>query len=145
MGEDVYAKPFTLIACEAASVPPSAEAGRPLGRHLDGCRVGFDLGASDRKASAVIDGTAVLLGRGDLVAGDPARPAYHYGEILTAVKTAASKMPRLDAIGGSAAGVYVNDTVRVASLFRGVPKDRYDEVRRCSFACAKNWVCPSRS
>jgi predicted NBD/HSP70 family sugar kinase len=38
-------------------------------------------------------------------------------------------MPRVDAIGGSSAGVYVDNQVRVASLFRGIPKDRYDEVR----------------
>ena len=28
------------------------ETGQALGRHLDGCRIGFDLGASDRKAAA---------------------------------------------------------------------------------------------
>jgi predicted NBD/HSP70 family sugar kinase len=38
-------------------------------------------------------------------------------------------MPRVDAIGGSAAGVYVNNRVRIASLFRGVTKDRYNRVR----------------
>jgi len=38
-------------------------------------------------------------------------------------------MPRVDAIGGSAAGVYVNNRAMVASLFRGIPKDRFDQVR----------------
>jgi predicted NBD/HSP70 family sugar kinase len=38
-------------------------------------------------------------------------------------------MPRVDAIGGSAAGVYVNNRVMVASLFRGVLKDRFHEAR----------------
>ena len=38
-------------------------------------------------------------------------------------------MPRVDAIGGSSAGVYVDDRPRVASLFRGIPKDRFGEVR----------------
>jgi predicted NBD/HSP70 family sugar kinase len=38
-------------------------------------------------------------------------------------------MPRVDAIGGSAAGIYINNQVRIASLFRGVPKERYGEVR----------------
>lgn len=38
-------------------------------------------------------------------------------------------MPRVDAIGGSSAGIYVNNRVRIASLFRGVSKDRFDEVR----------------
>ena len=38
------------------------------------------------------------------------------------LKRAAWYLPRVDAIGGSAAGVYVNNRVKVASLFRGVPR-----------------------
>jgi predicted NBD/HSP70 family sugar kinase len=48
---------------------------------------------------------------------------------MAALKTAASKMPRVDAIGGSSAGVYINNRVMVASLFRGVPRERFGEVR----------------
>jgi predicted NBD/HSP70 family sugar kinase len=48
---------------------------------------------------------------------------------MAALKTAAAKMPRVDAIGGSSAGVYIDNQVRVASLFRGVPEDRYGEIR----------------
>lgn len=97
-----------------------------LGGHLDGCRIGFDLGASDRKVSAVIDGEAVYT---EEVNWDPrgnTDPSYHYNEINTALKTAAKHMPRVDAIGGSAAGIYLNNRVRMASLFRGVPKELYD-------------------
>ena len=60
MQKDVYEKPFTVIACSPDDVPPEKESGQPLGRHLDGCRIGFDLGASDRKSSAVINGEAVF-------------------------------------------------------------------------------------
>jgi predicted NBD/HSP70 family sugar kinase len=129
MGEDVYDRTFTVVPCDAADVPEEQERGKPLGRHLDGCRIGFDLGASDRKVSAVIDGEAVYS---EEVVWEPrihADPEYHYREIVNALETAAGKMPRVDAIGGSAAGVYINNKVRVASLFRGVPKERYDEVR----------------
>lgn len=129
MGGDVYDHAFAVVACRAEDVPPAAETSRPLGRHLDGCRVGFDLGASDRKASAVVDGQAVYSEEVVWTPSTQSDPDYHYREILTAIRTAASKMPRLDAIGGSAAGVYINDTVRVASLFRGVPRERYDAVR----------------
>ncbi|MFB0533789.1 MAG: ROK family protein [Anaerolineae bacterium] len=129
MGEDVYEKTFTVVSCDPSEVPAERESGKPLGRHLDGCRIGFDLGASDRKVSAVVNGEAVYS---EEVVWEPriqSDPQYHYREIMTALKTAASKMPRVDAIGGSAAGVYINNRVRIASLFRGVPKDRYDEVR----------------
>ena len=129
MGDDVYEKTFTVVPCGPSEVPAERESGKPLGRHLDGCRIGFDLGASDRKVSAVVNGEAVYS---EEVVWEPriqSDPEYHYREIMTALKTAASQMPRVDAVGGSAAGVYINNRVRIASLFRGVPKDRYDEVR----------------
>lgn len=129
MGEDVYAHPLSIVSCRPDDVPAAAEVSRPLGRHLDGCRVGFDLGASDRKASAVIDGNPVYSEEVVWTPSIKADPEYHYREILTGLRTAASKMPRLDAIGGSAAGVYVDDLVRVASLFRGVPAADYGKVR----------------
>lgn len=129
MGEQVYERTFTVVHCRPEEVPPSNEKGRLLGRHLDGCRIGFDLGASDRKVSAVIDGVPVYS---EEVIWEPRKhsdPEYHYHEIMTALKTAASKMPRLDAIGGSSAGIYVNNRPMVASLFRSVPKEEYHKVR----------------
>jgi predicted NBD/HSP70 family sugar kinase len=129
MGEDVYERTFTVTPCAASDVPPANESGRALGRHLDGCRIGFDLGASDRKVSAVVDGQPVYS---EEVVWEPrkqADPAYHYREIMTALKTAASKLPRVDAIGGSSAGIYVNNRAMIASLFRGIPKDRFGEIK----------------
>ncbi|HOU11498.1 MAG TPA: ROK family protein [Anaerolineae bacterium] len=129
MGEDVYSHPFTVVPCAPEEVPPARESGRPLGRHLEGYRIGFDLGASDRKVSAVVDGEAIYS---EEVVWEPSiqsDPDYHYREIMASLRAAAAKLPRVDAIGGSAAGVYVDNQVRVASLFRGVPKERYDEVR----------------
>jgi predicted NBD/HSP70 family sugar kinase len=110
-------------------VPPAHDSGEALGRHLEGCRVGFDLGASDRKVSAVIDGRVVYS---EEVIWEPrshSDPEYHYREIISALKTAASKLPRVDAIGGSSAGIYIDNRPMVASLFRGIPPERYPEVR----------------
>jgi predicted NBD/HSP70 family sugar kinase len=129
MGEQVYQRPFTVISCAAADVPPACEPQRALGRHLDGCRVGFDLGASDLKVSAVVDGQVVYS---EEIVWEPRRqadPQYHYAHIVAAIRAAAARMPRLDAIGGSSAGVLVDNRPMVASLFRGIPAARYDEVR----------------
>ncbi|PWH13683.1 MAG: transcriptional regulator [Ardenticatenia bacterium] len=129
MGEDIYDRPFTVVSCAPEEVPPEKESERPLGRHLDGYRIGFDLGASDLKVSAVVNGEAIFSHE---IVWEPRKqsdPEYHYRHIMDALKLAASKMPRVDAIGGSAAGVYVNNRVRIASLFRGVPRERYHEVR----------------
>jgi predicted NBD/HSP70 family sugar kinase len=128
MGEDVYEHTFAVVSCDASEVPPENETTQALGRHLDGCRIGFDLGASDRKVSAVVSGEAVYS---EEVVWEPRKqtdPSYHYHEIMTALRTAASKMDRVDAIGGSSAGVYINNRPMIASLFRGVPKQRFDEI-----------------
>lgn len=129
MGEDVYENSFTIIFCKSEDeIPQANETSQRLGRHMEGCRVGFDLGASDRKVSAVIDGEVVYSEETIWEPRKQTDPNYHYNEIMTAIKTAASKMPRLDAVGGSAAGVYVNNRAMIASLFRGVPKERFGEV-----------------
>ena len=129
MGEQVYEQPFTVISCTADEVPAAHETGQRLGRNLDGYRIGFDLGASDRKVSAVVDGTPIYS---EEVVWEPrkqADPEYHYREIMTALKTAASKMERVDAIGGSSAGIYIDNRPMVASLFRSVPAERFGEVK----------------
>jgi predicted NBD/HSP70 family sugar kinase len=128
MGEQVYEQPFTVVTCDPKEVPPANEISRDIGRHLDGCRVGFDLGASDRKVSAVMDGKVVYS---EEVVWEPRKhsdPEYHYNEIMAALKTAASKMPRVDAIGGSSAGIYIDNRPMVASLFRNIPVERFDEI-----------------
>ncbi len=142
MGEDVYEQTFTVIPCAASDVPPARESGKPLGRHLDGCRIGFDLGASDRKVSAVVDGRVVFS---EEVVWEPRQhsdPAYHYREITAALRTAAAKMPRVDAIGGSSAGIYIANRPMIASLFRGVPKDQFDQVRHLFWRIRDEWGVP---
>ncbi len=129
LGEQVYERPFEVICCAPEQVPAGRESGKHLGHHLSGCRIGFDLGASDRKVSAVIDGNVVYTEETVWEPRKQADPGYHYREILTALKTAASKMPRVDAIGGSSAGIIIDKRPMVASLFRGVPPERFDEVR----------------
>ncbi|HXZ99762.1 MAG TPA: ROK family protein [Candidatus Binatia bacterium] len=123
----VYEHPFEVIVSCAEAVPDSQEMTMPLGRHLDGCRVGFDLGASDRKASAVIDGEAVFSEEVVWDPGGAADPDYHYEGVMESIRRAARCLPRLDAVGGSAAGVYINNRVRVGSLYRGVSKPDFDE------------------
>lgn len=122
----VYEKPFKVEITTPDNVPAPSEGTMRLGRHLEGCRIGFDLGATDRKVAAVIDGKVVFS---EEILWDPRNatdPAYHFNEIMTGLKSAAGHMPRVDAVGGSSAGVYINNRPRVASLFRGIPKDLFD-------------------
>lgn len=129
MGEQVYERPFQVVVCKPEDVPPTCERGLAVGGELGGCRIGFDLGASDRKASALMDGQVLYS---EEVIWEPrkqADPQYHYGEILNAIRSAAAHLPRLDAIGGSSAGIFIDNRPMVASLFRSIPPERFGEVR----------------
>lgn len=122
----IYENPFTVIVTDASGVPQQNEEAKPVGRHLNGCRIGLDLGGSDRKVSAVVDGDVVYS---EEVIWHPkiqSNPDYHYQEIVTALKTAASHLPRVDGIGVSSAGVYVDNRVMAASLFIKVPDDLFN-------------------
>lgn len=130
MGQDVYEQEFTVVPCSPSDVPPEHETEKGLGRHLEGYRIGFDLGASDLKVSAVEDGQAVFSTEIEWNPRDQTDPQYHRERIVNAIKLAASKLPRVDAIGGSSAGVYIDNRPMIASLFRGIPEDRFDEVHQ---------------
>jgi len=120
MGERIYGRPFVIESVSLADAPQNREVQMKLGGHLDGCRIGFDLGGSDRKCAAVIDGKVVHT---EEVVWDPyfqKDPSYHKHGILDSLRRSAEKLPRVDGIGGSAAGVYVDNQPRLASLFRGV-------------------------
>lgn len=127
--DDVYEKKIEVITCTEDEFPEANEAAKPIGGHMEGCRIGFDAGGSDRKVSAVIDGESVYSEEVVWYPKVTEDPTYHFNEIVTAFKTAASKMPRVDAIGVSSAGVYVDDCPMVASLFIKVPRERRDEVK----------------
>tara|TARA_B100001123_G_scaffold423773_1_gene534341 strand:- start:7698 stop:9098 length:1401 start_codon:yes stop_codon:yes gene_type:complete len=137
----VYEHPFEVIL--TTGLPSEQDSARQLGRHLDGCRIGFDLGGSDRKVAAVIDGEVVFS---EETTWDPyyqEDPAYHHSGIADSLKKAASHLPQIEAIGGSSAGVYVENQPRVASLFRGVPDDIFDKKVKPMFRnFAKEWNVP---
>jgi len=138
MGNRIYERPFAVVI--TPNIPPAKASSAPLGRHLEGGRIGFDLGGSDRKAAAVIDGNVVFS---EEIIWDPYMqpdPQYHLDGVMDSLRKAASHLPKVDAIGGSAAGVYVNNRVKVASLFRGVPKDVFEKrVKEMFLDIKKQW------
>jgi predicted NBD/HSP70 family sugar kinase len=125
----VYGRPFTIAAAPIQDLPAAQERALKLGGHLEGQRIGFDLGASDLKVSAVADGETVFSAEIEWHPSEQSDPAYHRQKIRAALNLAAARLTRVDAIGGSSAGVYVDNRPMVASLFRGVPEDAFDQVR----------------
>jgi len=140
----VFERPLSFRTVTSEELPVAAASHLPLGRNLDGCRIGFDLGGSDRKCAALIDGKVVFS---EEVKWDPyfqADPSYHLAGIRHSLELAARHLPRVDAIGGSSAGVYVNNKVRVASLFRGIndPAIFDSQVRDIFLDLAKSYGVP---
>ena len=141
--QTVYEKPFEVLEVEDKDFPSAKNCEVKIGGHLDGCRIGFDAGGSDRKVSAVIDGKVVYSEEVVWFPKVNSDWRYHYQGIMDAMKTAASKMPRVDAIGVSSAGVFVNNKVMVASLFLKVPKQEFkDNVQPMYINIAKEIGAP---
>ena len=127
--QKLYERPLEIIDLPLDACPEANEAPRPIGGHTDGCRIGFDAGGSDRKVSAVIDGEVVYS---EEVVWHPKvnpDPTYQYEGILDSFRTAASKMPRVDGIGVSSAGVFIGNAPMISSIFYCVPRERWGEVK----------------
>ena len=120
---EVYEAPFEVIHVPFEQAPVANETAAPVGRHLDGCRIGFDAGGSDRKVSSVVEGEATYSEEVVWFPKLQSDPQYHYDGIMDAMKTAASKMPRVDAIGVSTAGVVIGNRIMTSSLFLKVKNE----------------------
>jgi predicted NBD/HSP70 family sugar kinase len=142
MMEKAYGKKLQVVVTAPAKVPRAKEMQVSAGGHLQGCRIGFDLGASDYKVSAVINGEAVFTEETPWDPKNQANPNYHYHHISAALHRAAAHMPRVDAIGGSTAGIVVDNEIRVASLLRAIPKKDFPRAAKTFKRIQKEWNVP---
>ncbi len=137
-----YGKKFQVVVTSAEQVPSTRESQQAAGGHLKGCRIGFDLGASDYKISAVIDGEAVFTEETPWDPRTQSNPDYHYHHLASALHRAAAHLPRVDAIGGSSAGIIVDNEIRVASLLRAIPKKDFHRAAGLFKRIQREWNVP---
>jgi len=142
MMELAYGRKFQVVVTTAAKVPRAREMQVSAGGHLKGCRIGFDLGASDYKVSAVVNGEAVFTEESPWDPKNQPNPDYHYHHISAALHRAAAHLPRVDAIGGSSAGIIVDNEIRVASLLRAVPKKDFPRAAGIFKRIRQEWKVP---
>merc|ERR1719183_1980166 len=96
--------PFAVSIVESADdLPPSKDSAVICGTEANGCRLAFDLGKSDIKTVAVKDGEVLYSKEEEWDVTNP-DPQYHYDAIVAALKLAKDKLPKVDAVGGSATG-----------------------------------------
>ena len=140
--ESAYGKKLQVVVTTPEKVPANREMEVAAGGHLKGCRIGFDLGASDYKVSAVMDGEAIFTEESPWDPKSQPNPEYHYHHISAALHRAAARLPRVDAIGGSSAGVIVDNEIRVASLLRSIPKKDFPKAAGIFKRIQREWNVP---
>jgi predicted NBD/HSP70 family sugar kinase len=137
-----YGRKLQVVVTTANRVPAHKDMEVAAGGHLKGCRIGFDLGASDYKVSAVVDGEAVFTEETPWAPTEASDPEYHYHHLSAALHRAAARLPRVDAIGGSSAGIIVDNEIRVASLLRSIPEKLYPRAAGVFKRIQKEWSVP---
>ncbi len=118
----VYGRPIEVVETPAAEIPQGHDLAISLGGNMNGNRIGFDLGGSDFKLTAMVNGEGVWQKE---VPWDPYNAtdaAYHYDHIKAGFEETLSHLPdgKVDAIGGSSAGVIVDNELRHAGLIKGI-------------------------
>ena len=86
----LYERDLEILDLPLDACPAANEVAEPMGGNMDGCRIGFDAGGSDRKVSAVIDGECVYSEEVVWFPKLNEDPNYHFQHIVEAFKTAAS-------------------------------------------------------
>jgi predicted NBD/HSP70 family sugar kinase len=137
-----YGRKFEVVSTTPGKVPRNKETKLSAGGHLKGCRIGFDLGASDYKVSAVKDGEAVFTEETVWDPKNQSNPDYHYHHLSAALHRAAAHLPRVDAIGGSSAGIIVDNEIRAASLLRSIPRRLFPKAAGVFKRIQKEWQVP---
>ena len=125
----LYERDLEILDLPLEACPASNEVPESIGGYMDGCRIGFDAGGSDMKVSAVVNGETIFSEEVVWLPKLNEDPEYHFQHIVGAMKLAAEKMPRVDAIGVSSAGTFIGNAPMVASLFIKVPRSNWDKVK----------------
>ena len=141
----IYGRPVEAVVVPLAKMPEFNEKLQQVKTVADGCRIGFDLGASDFKISALKNGKVVFSKEFPWDPRNNADPEYHYSMLTAGLKEAAAALPRVDAIGGSTAGVLVDKKLGLASLLRAVkeknPK-KFEQGQNMFYRIEKEWGVP---
>ncbi len=141
----IYGRPVETVIVPLKKMPVTTEKLQRVKTVSDGCRIGFDLGASDFKISALKNGEVVFSKEFPWDPRNAADPNYHYSKLTQGLKEAAAALPRVDAIGGSTAGTLVGQKMGIASLFRAVKEknpSKFPEAQNLFYRIEKDWGVP---
>ena len=141
----IYGRPVEATVVPHSKMPGFCEKTVKVKTVSDGCRIGFDLGASDFKISALKNGKVVFSKEFPWDPRNAPDPEYHYSRLTKGLKEAAAALPRVDAIGGSTAGTLVGQKIGIASLFRAVKEknpSKFETAQNMFYRIEKDWGVP---
>ncbi|MBO7722126.1 MAG: ROK family protein [Kiritimatiellae bacterium] len=141
----IYGRPVETAIVPLRKMPETSEKLQRVKTVADGCRIGFDLGASDFKISALNKGKVVFSKEFPWDPRNQPDPEYHYSKLTAGLKEAAAALPRVDAIGGSTAGVLVGQKLGLASLLRAVKEknpSKFEAAQNMFYRIEKDWNVP---
>lgn len=121
----VFERNFEIQLTDFEDVPASKEVSRNVGGSLSGNRIGLDIGGSNKKITALKDGKLIFSENISWAPKENSDPEYHYNEIITSIKKAALRLPNIDAIGISSAGIIIDNKIMESSLFLRVSQEDY--------------------
>jgi hypothetical protein len=132
----VFDRVFEVVRVPIGKLPADRQVAEKVGIKTNGCRLAFDLGKSDYKVVACIDGKVTFESEveWDIYQSDP---MYHYNIVLNKMKEAAATMPRVDAIGGSSAGIPINNECVWCDCFPNVSREDH---KKTVLPIFKNWA-----
>ena len=119
--KDLYGRPIETAILPIRKMPVTCEREVVVKGNTNGNRIGFDLGASDFKISALKRGKVVFSKEFPWDPRNRPDPEYHYEKLSAGLEEAAVALGgKVDAIGGSSAGTFVGKKLGPASLIRAV-------------------------
>ena len=126
----VYERPMEVVFLPEGDMPAEKRCSVPVGGHLNGRRIGLDVGGSDIKVSAVMDGEVISSREIVWLPKLQENVDYQYEYIYEALKSAINDLGGdVDGIGISAAGVIVDSRPMVSSIFIKIPKSDFERVK----------------
>ena len=144
--KDLYGRDMKVEIVPLAKMPEMHEREVVVKNNTNGCRIGFDLGASDFKISALRRGKVVFSKEFPWDPRNQPDPEYHYAKLSAGLEEAAVALGgKVDAIGGSTAGTLVGRRLGPASLIRAVLEkapEKKDVARGLFDRIAEEWQCP---
>ena len=143
---DLYGRPIETAILPLRKMPVTCEREVVVKGNTNGNRIGFDLGASDFKISALKSGKVVFSKEFPWDPRPQSDPEYHYTKLSAGLEEAALALGgKVDAIGGSSAGTFVGKKLGVASLIRGVKEknpSKYAIAQNLFARVEDEWQCP---